>query len=39
LTTQDNGIPDVTALRKMYSGFVRADDMSPTQSSADVVEW
>lgn len=39
LLPKDNGIPDVAALRKMYSGFVRADDMSPTQSSADVVEW
>ena len=29
----------MAALRKMYSAFVRADDMSPTQSSADVVEW
>jgi hypothetical protein len=33
------GLPNVVSLRKMYSSFVRADDMSPTQSSADVVEW
>lgn len=33
------GLPNVASLRKMYSSFVRADDMSPTQSSADVVEW
>ena len=39
LLPKKNGIPDVAALRKMYSAFVRADDMSPTQSSADVVEW
>ena len=39
LLPKRNGIPDVASLRKMYSAFVRADDMSPTQSSADVVEW
>jgi hypothetical protein len=39
LMPKRNGIPNVTSLRKMYSSFVRADDMSPTQSSADVVEW
>ena len=39
LMPKKNGIPNVTSLRKMYSAFVRADDMSPTQSSADVVEW
>ena len=39
LLPKDRGIPDIKALRKMYSNFVRADDMSPTQSAADVVEW
>lgn len=36
---REGGLPDVSALRKMYSSFVRADDMSPTQSSAAIVEW
>ena len=33
------GLPNVSAIKKMYSSFVRADNLSPTQSSADIVEW
>ena len=33
------GIPDPVALRDMLIAFIKADEASPTASSADVVEW